>query len=170
MVAQKEVGAFQRLQVVRALREDRTLLAVTEFVRAFEEVEATPTAMPALGPAYVEPVTDTIESVCAEMSHATPVIFLLSAGSDPTEAVESLARRRKQTMEAVSMGEGQDVIARRVIDHAMVNGTWVLLQNCHLDLTFMVKVEEMLATVRARGRPGPPPSLAPSPSLCARLR
>lgn len=160
MVAQKEVGAFQRLQVVRTLREDRTLLAVTEFVRAFEEVEAAPAAMPALGPAYVEPVTDTIESVCAESSHATPVIFLLSAGSDPTDAVEGLARRRKQTMEAISMGEGQDVIARRVIDRAMTGGSWVLLQNCHLDLSFMGSVEEMLGKVRALMEGGVVPALS----------
>jgi hypothetical protein len=32
------------------------------------------------------------------------------------------------------MGEGQEPVAARAIGTATINGTWVLLQNCHLGL------------------------------------
>jgi len=40
-----------------------------------------------MGPRYVEPVTDTIEDIFGSMNERTPVIFLLSVGADPTEAI-----------------------------------------------------------------------------------
>ena len=45
---------------------------------------------------------------------------------------------------AISMGQGQDVHARRLMQVSMAEGRWVLLQNCHLGLDFM---DEMLDIV-----------------------
>ena len=47
----------------------------------------------------------------------------------------------------VSMGEGQDVVANRAIGTAVINGTWVLLQNCHLGLDFMETIEDLFAKI-----------------------
>ena len=85
-----------------------------------------------MGPRYVEPATDTTESVLKEMTSTCPVIYLLSAGADPTDSIETLAKKRRTVVECVSMGEGQDVVAMKAIGVATSNGTWVLLQNCHL--------------------------------------
>ena len=62
------------------------------------------------------------------MDATTPVIYLLSAGADPTDTIDTLARRRRKDVECVSMGEGQDVVALRAIHSATANGSWVLLQ------------------------------------------
>ena len=76
-----------------------------------------------------------------EMVAETPVIFLLSRGADPTESVEALAKKKKIPPPAViSLGEGQDIIAKRQLELAAKEGTWVLLQNCELMLALMDEV------------------------------
>ncbi|VEL11532.1 unnamed protein product [Protopolystoma xenopodis] len=42
------------------------------------------------------------------------------------------------------MGQGQEVPARRLLSLSMVEGRWILLQNCHLGLNFM---DELLDTL-----------------------
>ena len=134
MQENKDTGAWLRLLLIRAMRVDRTLLVMRHFVRATEE----------MGPRYVEPVTDTIESVYESMDCSTPVVFLLSVGSDPTDSIEHLAKRKKQSLASVSMGQGQEQVAERELAKAAVNGTWVLLQNCELALELMNSMEGRL--------------------------
>ena len=42
------------------------------------------------------------------------------------------------------MGQGQEVHARRLMNAFMANGGWVLLQNCHLSLNYVVEVMDQL--------------------------
>ena len=139
------VGPFYKLLLVRSLRVDRCMLMCRWFVRNVEE----------MGPAFVEPVTDTIESIYDQMVAQTPVIFLLSIGADPTESIEGLARKRKLSSPAViSMGEGQEPVAIRAMQEGARNGTWVLLQNCELGLELMATMEEFLEKLREGMDPG----------------
>ena len=132
-------GPFLKLLLVRSLRMDRTILSTKEFIRNTTQ----------MGQKYVEPVTDTTENIFAEMVAETPVIFLLSVGADPTEGIESLARKKKQPSPAVvSMGEGQEPVALRALTAACVNGTWVLLQNCELGLGLMDIMEDQLGKLK----------------------
>jgi dynein heavy chain len=139
---------FYRMLVVRCIREDRTLLAVNDFIRKTETIDVAGGTLPAMGGRYTEPVTDTVDSVFKELEATTPVIYLLSAGADPTDSIETLARRKRKGIECVSMGEGQDVVALRAIQAATANGSWVLLQNCHLGLEFIDSLEDMLLKLR----------------------
>jgi dynein heavy chain len=148
-----DTGGFWRMVLVRSLREDRTTLAVTQFIRTTETVPFEKTRIGAVGPRFVEPVTDTTESIFAEMTFMTPVVYLLSAGADPTDAIEVLSRKKRQTVQCVSMGEGQEPVALKAINTAMVNGSWVLLQNCHLGLEFMEGMEDLLAKIKDNCNP-----------------
>jgi dynein heavy chain len=139
---------FNRLLVVRCLREDRLLLAVNDFIRKTETIDMAGGKLPAMGSKYVEPVTDTVDSVFKETDATTPVIYLLSAGADPTDSIDTLARRKRKDLEAISMGEGQDVVALRAINAATANGSWVLLQNCHLGLDFIDSLEDVLLRLK----------------------
>merc|ERR1711871_1114556 len=135
----QHVGAFYKLLMVRMLRMDRCMLMSKWFVKNTEE----------MGERYVEPVTDTIESIFDSASAEVPVIFLLSTGADPTEPIESLARKRKLPAPAViSMGEGQEPVAIKAMEAGAANGTWVLLQNCELGLDLMQMMEEFLEKLR----------------------
>ena len=129
------LGPWLRLLTVRALRPDRTILATKNFINQAETI---------MGPTYTEPVTDTVENIFDQMVERIPVIYLLSVGADPTDAIETLARKKKQTVQAVSLGEGQEVYAKKAITNGMAMGTWVLLQNCELGLDLMFQMEGLL--------------------------
>jgi len=47
-------------------------------------------------------------------------------------------------LNSVSMGQGQELHARRMISEAMSTGGWVLLQNIHLSLPFCTEVMDAL--------------------------
>ena len=133
------IGPFYKLLLVRSLRMDRCMLVSRWFVQNIDE----------MGPRFTEPVTDTIESIHNGMDCATPVIFLLSTGADPTESIEGLARKKKLISPAVmSMGEGQEEYAIKAMLEGAKNGSWVLLQNCELGLDLMVKMEDFLTKLQ----------------------
>lgn len=132
---EKDIGPFLKLLLVRSLRLDRSILMAKEFLRNTKQ----------LGPKYVEPVTDTIEMIYNDMTCDVPVIFLLSRGADPTESIELLCRKKKLPSPAViSLGEGQEPVAFKAINAGVVNGTWVLLQNCELGLGLMNEMESLI--------------------------
>jgi len=140
-----DIGPFYKLLLVRSLRVDRCILQCKEFIRACQQ----------MGPTYVEPVTDTIEEIYGQMVPEVPVIFLLSVGADPTESIESLARKKKLTPPAtISLGEGQEPVAIKAMNAAAANGTWVLLQNCELGLGLMDEMEDLLAKLMESIDPG----------------
>ena len=72
-----------------------------------------------------------------------PLIFVLSTGSDPVADFKKFAMEMEMTKktEFISLGQGQDKKAERMIDEAKGKGGWVLLQNCHLALSWMPKLE-----------------------------
>jgi len=129
------IGPFFKLMLVRSLRMDRVMLCSRWFVRNID----------AMGQQFVDPVTDTVESIFEAQTKDVPVIFLLSTGADPTESIEGLARKRKLPAPLVmSMGEGQEEYAVKAMLDGARAGTWVLLQNCELGLDLMVKMEDFL--------------------------
>jgi dynein heavy chain len=136
---QTDIGPFLKLLIVRSLRVDRCILTCREFLRGTKE----------MGPAFVEPVTDTIEMVYETMTPQVPVVVLLSRGADPTDSIETLCRKKKLPPPTViSLGQGQEPVAARAINAGVVNGTWVMLQNCELGLGLMNEMEDMILKLR----------------------
>ena len=54
--------------------------------------------------------------------------------------VQDLAKRKKIKTLGVSMGQGQEIIARKYMATATAEGQWVLLQNTHLGLAYLTEV------------------------------
>jgi dynein heavy chain len=60
-------------------------------------------------------------------------------------AIDELAKKKKKfPTDKVSMGEGQEKVAREKSSHAFLNGGWVILQNCHLGINYMNELEDTL--------------------------
>lgn len=136
LTEEPRMGAWYRLLAVRTFRMDRARLCIQDFIKN----------TPDMGARYVDPVTDTLRSIYDGMSPKIPVIFLLSVGADPTEAIMQMCRKQKTSCHAISMGEGQKQPALESLAHAAEAGTWVLLQNCELGLDLMIMMEEYIKT------------------------
>ena len=94
-----------------------------------------------------------LESMWEESTPRTPMVCFLSMGSDPTASIEALAKKMRLDCRAISMGQGQEVHARRLLQQFMAEGGWVLLQNCHLGLNFMDELLDTVSTSLVAGLP-----------------
>lgn len=57
--------------------------------------------------------------------------------------LQDLAKKKKIKTLGVSMGQGQEIIARKYMASATVEGQWVLLQNTHLGLGYLTEVTHL---------------------------
>ncbi|XP_067136341.1 LOW QUALITY PROTEIN: dynein axonemal heavy chain 5-like [Centruroides vittatus] len=126
---------FQKLLLVRCLRPDRTPDRARIFVSDV------------LGKEYVEGVALNLESTWAESDPATLLLCLLSTGTDPTSQIEELAKKLKLECRQLSMGQGQEAHARRLLRDCVLEGRWLLLQNCHLNIPFSEEISNILEEI-----------------------
>lgn len=94
---ESRLGEMQRMLLARCLRPDRVLFAATGFVAN------------ALGRSFVEPPVLNLAETFADSSPAAPLIFVLSPGVDPTEALRKLAAEKGMAGRffSVALGQGQ---------------------------------------------------------------
>ena len=133
---------FQKLLLLRALRQDR----LTSEIQAFISAE--------LGPIFVQQPPFDIDQTYKETSPSTPVFFVLFPGVDPTKWVESLGERQGVSEEKgnfmnISMGQGQEERAELTLKTFSEQGGWVFLQNVHLMPGWLARLERTLEVCSA---------------------
>lgn len=116
---------FRKLLIIRSWCIDRTLSQSRKYLAS------------SLGQRFADPVVLDFDSMLAESRPFTPLICFLSMGSDPTASIEALAKRNGIKIGAISMGQGQEIHARKLVSYSLEEGRWVLLQNCHLGLAYV---------------------------------
>ncbi|KAJ3097005.1 Dynein heavy chain 5, axonemal [Phlyctochytrium planicorne] len=129
---QNSLDAFRRLLLIRSWCLDRTIMMAKQYIAS------------SMTQRYAESQILDLDALLMESDNRTPMICLLSTGSDPSSDIENLSKKYKIDIKAISMGQGQEVHARKLLQAFMTNGGWALLQNCHLGLPFM---DELLTTI-----------------------
>ncbi|XP_019410766.1 PREDICTED: dynein heavy chain 6, axonemal [Crocodylus porosus] len=128
------LSMFQKLIIVKCFMEEKVVSALTEFV------------IENLGKQFIENPPVDLGTLYQDMSSSTPLVFILSTGSDPMGAFQRFAKERgySERLESISLGQGQGPIAAKMIKDAMKTGNWVFLQNCHLAVSWMLAMEELI--------------------------
>merc|ERR1719235_2112207 len=128
---EEKLKGIQRLCFLRTLRPDRLSAAVLSFVAGSMEQK------------FVEPPVFDISVSYADSTKMSPLIFVLSPGSDPVAEMLAFADTMNMTsrLESISLGQGQGPKATRMIEAARQSGGWVLLANCHLSISWLPTLE-----------------------------
>ncbi|XP_001354829.2 dynein heavy chain 6, axonemal [Drosophila pseudoobscura] len=132
----KRLRIFHKLMFIAIFRKPRFLLNVVSYLHAtvgryFTEVSATGTQLSA---------------VYLDTSEVTPLIFVLSTGSDPMSGFLKFTTQMQYTEKyySISLGQGQGPVAENLIDKSLRMGHWVFLQNCHLATSWMRTLETIV--------------------------
>ncbi|CAF0865917.1 unnamed protein product [Didymodactylos carnosus] len=128
------LDTFKKLLLIRSFAPDRTLPMAKKYIGE------------SLGPQFAEGYILNLEAMWQESDKRTPLVCFLAMGSDPTDNILSLAKKQNITCGTISMGQGQEVHARRLLQQSQQEGKWILLQNCHLGLGFLEELLESITT------------------------
>ena len=132
---EETLNDFQRLMLLRCFRVDRIYRAVTEYVTKI------------MGEKYVTPPIISFEAIFEQSTTLSPIVFILSPGSEPGADLMKLADRSgfgMNRLKFLSLGQGQEKLAMQLLDTAVARGQWLMLQNCHLLVRWLRELEKSL--------------------------
>ncbi|XP_055637886.1 dynein axonemal heavy chain 3 isoform X3 [Toxorhynchites rutilus septentrionalis] len=129
-----ECEDLAKLILLRCLRPDKVVPALQKFI-----VER-------IGQSYIDPPQFDLKTSYQDSSPRSPLIFMLSPGSDPMDGLLSFANEKYMgdDCRVISLGQGQGPRATKTILDAIKLGHWVILQNCHVAESYMDELEKLV--------------------------
>ncbi|KAI4536193.1 hypothetical protein MG293_013585 [Ovis ammon polii] len=130
------ITPFQKLLILRCFRVDRVYRAVTDYVTV------------TMGEKYVQPPMISFEAIFEQSTPNSPIVFILSPGSDPASDLMKLAERSGfggNRLKFLAMGQEQ--VALQLLETAVARGQWLMLQNCHLLVKWLKDLEKSLERI-----------------------
>ena len=123
---------FQKMLVLRTLRLDKLVPCISQYVAGD------------LGQKYTEPPPFDLEGTFKDSTSTSPLVFILSPGVDPMAALLKFAESKGRKVDSISLGQGQGPHAERMVAGGQKEGSWVVLQNCHLYVSWMISLEKIV--------------------------
>lgn len=126
---------FHHLMFLRCFRIDRVYRAINTYISE------------TMGEDYITPPVVSFDAIYEQTTSLIPVVFVLSPGSDPTNDLMKLADRCDAgggKFKYISLGQGQENAALNLLDISVDRGLWLTLQNGHLLVSFMKRLEKTL--------------------------
>ena len=123
---------LEKLVVLRIIRPDKMIFAVRSFVSRN------------LGPQFVHVPAFDMSACFEDSDKLKPLILVLFPGCDPLCSVYNFMPEKEEdqpkNIKVLSLGQGQGPAAEEAILEASDNGSWVILQNCHLAEKWMERL------------------------------
>ncbi|XP_059216601.1 dynein axonemal heavy chain 3 isoform X2 [Stomoxys calcitrans] len=129
----ENIDEMLSLIILKCLRPDKVVPAVRAFITRN------------MDSSFVEPPPFDLNESFADSSPRIPLVFLLSPGSDPMASLFMYAKQRNMydKTKSISLGQGQGPRAEKMIIEANRHGHWVVLQNCHVAVSWMGELERI---------------------------
>lgn len=143
-----ETQPFLKLCVIRALRPDRMVSALTNYIK-----NLLPKGKDFILMDQSLNARDILEKTLDDATHDdqmnTPIFFILSAGADPVKEVEKIGKKLRfesnlNNFHNISLGQGQDIHANHKLELGFREGHWVMLQNINLMPSWLPTLEKTL--------------------------
>lgn len=132
-----DVTGLQRLCLIRMLRRDKVMDAIMDFV------------VNELGQSFVEPPPFDLKACYNDSAPCTPLIFVLSTGSDPAKDLYSLAQDMNTQVLAIALGQGQGKKASAMVEKGITTGKFavcrMLFMRCAHAHDFSVRYPPLLS-------------------------
>ncbi|XP_058981464.1 dynein axonemal heavy chain 10-like [Musca domestica] len=131
---------FQKLMFLRCFRVDRIFRSINQYI------------VDTMDEFFIMPPVVSFAAIYEQTTCHIPVCFLLSAGSDPTNDLMKLAEQVGGGLANfchISLGQGQEKAALNLLDNAVRQGMWLMLQNGHLLISFVRQLEKYLEKIDA---------------------
>lgn len=128
------LNSFEKLVLLKVIRADCITKAMTNFI------------IEKIGEQYVTPPVFRLDACFSDSSNITPLVFVLSSGSDPKAAFNKFCAisNMESRNQSISLGAGTQKAAENMIEKGKMHGNWVILENCHLCLSWMPRLEVLV--------------------------
>ncbi|CAI6353848.1 unnamed protein product [Macrosiphum euphorbiae] len=130
----ENIDGLEKLVIIKCIRFDKVIPAVQQYI------------VSCMGQKYVEPPSFDLADSYKDSNCCSPLIFILSAGTDPMSRLIKFSEDKKISptdLITVSLGQGQGPTAANMIKSGIETGQWVVLQNCHLAVSWMKELDRI---------------------------